>query len=421
MKKKLLYAVCMMLVSAVFVCGCSPEDLSKRFGEKAKAAKYGYEAFFRANVIEKDADQAGSGGGDYPCPEGEGFLQETYEYYFSKLSEGEQRLYCEIKEILGRMGENVLLTGLTAEEQDCDELVNKIFRCVLNDHPELFYVEGFLVTKYTRGKKITAVEFSGDYAGTYENNLERVGQIEAQASRVKQQFEEKKDRYEVVKGVYDWVIRSTEYVSGAPDNQNIYSVLVNHASVCQGYAKTMQYLLNQLQVPCTIVIGTARGSTAAQDAPHAWNLVNIDDQFYYLDATWGDASYAGQVNDSDCPDVRYEFLNITTAEMLIHHTPEEIVPLPNCSAKKASYYFREGAYFFSCDEEQAKALAKNCFSSGEREISLKCENQKIYEELKEKLVDGKLLLETLGPGRHSMAYLEDPDYLTMTFWVTSDE
>ena len=38
-----------------------------------------------------------------------------------------------------------------------------------------------------------------------------------------------------------------------------------------------------------------------------------------------------------------------------------------------------------------------------------------------KLVDGKLLLETLGPGRHSMAYLEDPDYLTMTFWVTSDE
>ena len=107
--------------------------------------------------------------------------------------------------------------------------------------------------------------------------------------------------------------------------------------------------------------------------------------------------------------------------MLIHHTPEEIVPLPNCSAKKASYYFREGAYFFSCDEEQAKALAKNCFSSGERELSLKCENQKIYEELKEKLVDGKLLLETLVPGRHSMAYLEDPDYLTMTFWVTSDE
>lgn len=421
MKKKLLCAIGMVLVGAVLLTGCSLENLSKLFGEKTKAARYGYEEFFRANVIEKDADRAESGGGDYPCPEGEGFLQETYEYYFSKLNEQEQTLYREVKEILGRMGENVLLSGLSTENQNCDEQLNKIFRCVLNDHPELFYVEGFTVTKYTRGKTITAVEFSGEYDGTYESNQERAEKIEAQVLRAVGLFEEKKDQYEIVKGVYDWVIRSTEYVSGAPDNQNMYSVLVNHASVCQGYAKTMQHLLNRLQIPCTIVIGTARGSAQAGETPHAWNLVNIDDQFYYLDATWGDASYAKQDDSLECPDIRYEFLNMTTEDLLIHHTPEEIVPLPNCSAKKASYYFREGAYFLSCDEEQVKALAQSCFSSGERELFLKCENQDIYRELKGKLVDGKLLLSVLGPGRHSMAYLEDPDYLTMTFWVTSDE
>lgn len=421
MKKKWLYAACMMLAVAVFLSGCSMENLSKRFGDKAKAAKYGYEDFFRANVVEKDGDRAVSGEGDYHCPEGEGFLQETYEYYFSNLSQGEQALYCEVKEILGRMGENVLLSGLPENWQDFDEQLNKVFRCVLNDHPELFYVEGFTVTKYTRGKKITAIEFSGDYAGTYETNLERAGQIEAKASRVTESFGEKRDQYEMVKGVYDWVIRSTEYVADAPDNQNVYSVLVNHESVCQGYAKTMQYLLNRLQVPCTIVIGTARAGASAEEVPHAWNLVEIDGQFYYLDATWGDASYANPDPELDYPDIRYEYLNMTTEEMLLCHTPEEIVPLPNCSAKKASYYYRERAYFYSCDEEQALLLAENCFASGEKVLSLKCENRSIYDQLRTKLVDEKLLLGVLGPGMHSMAYIEDPDYLTMTFWVTSDE
>lgn len=419
--KKLLYAFCVTLVAGIVLSGCSLEELSEQFGEKAKAAKYGYESFFQANVVEKDADQASGGEGRYSCSAEESFLQETYEYYYSKLNTQEQKLYCEVKEILGRMGEDVFLSDILEGEQDKDELLNKVFSCVLNDHPELFYVEGFMVTKYTRGKKITAIEFSGDYVGTYEDNLNRRKKIEEQATRVIKSLEDDTEQYKRVKGVYDWVIRTTKYEADAPDNQNIYSVLVNHTSVCQGYAKTVQYLLNRLQVPCTIIIGTAKGSAGAEETPHSWNLVNIEDQFYYVDATWGDASDFVHDDALDYPDVRYEFLNMTTEELLLRHTPKEIVPLPNCSAKKANYYYKEGAYFFSCDEEQAKALAQSKFASGDRELSVKCENRQVYEELKEKLVDGQLLLGTLGAGRHSMAYVEDPDYLTMTFWVTSDE
>ena len=38
---------------------------------------------------------------------------------------------------------------------------------------------------------------------------------------------------------------------------SIYSVLVNGESVCAGYARTTQYLLERLNVFCTYVTGTA--------------------------------------------------------------------------------------------------------------------------------------------------------------------
>ena len=59
------------------------------------------------------------------------------------------------------------------------------------------------------------------------------------------------------KYIYEYLVNNVQYVEEAPDNQNIYSALVGKATVCAGYAKANQYLLNRMGIYCTYVIGTA--------------------------------------------------------------------------------------------------------------------------------------------------------------------
>ena len=94
--------------------------------------------------------------------------------------------------------------------------------------------------------------------------------------------------YEIAKALHDYLALNNEYdmryySGGMPRiSYTAYGALVNRTSVCAGYALAYQHLMEDAGIPCEYVTGmTTRGS-------HAWNIIQIDGEWYHVDVTWDD-------------------------------------------------------------------------------------------------------------------------------------
>lgn len=421
MKKKRMYGRILSALLCILLCGCDAGDVLDDVPKDFRVS--GAEAEDGCGTV-RAAQPASSGGSSSeesapePAKEAVFLSEDAHEYARQNLSEIEQLWYDDIRQQLGAYGKETKLDREGLKAGLAEEDVDRIFQCVLNDHPELFFVEGYSYTKFTRGDETVSIQFSGTYSMDEETALQRREEIEAAAAEILQGIGEDAGEYEKVKYVYDTVIHRTDYDINAPDNQNVYSVLVNRRSVCQGYAKAVQYLLNRMGVECTLVLGTVETGEG-----HAWNLVKIDGSFYFLDATWGDASYRmddGGQGQYVMPEINYDYLNVTTAELLKTHTIDNCVPMPACVALEANYYYREGALFTSYDKAQMQALFDRTKEQGQTEVTVKCASEECYRQVLDTLIQGQEIFTFLDSAGGSVAYAQNDKQLSLTFWVTNE-
>ena len=344
-------------------------------------------------------------------------LAEAGDYAYNCLNEDEQLWYRDMEQILGHLATGCRLNSAGLDAGLTEESIDRIFQCVLYDHPELFYVEGYSYTMYRVAGKLTSIEFSGKYTMDKETAVLRKEEIESAAAEILSGVPREATQYDKVKYVYDFIISNTDYDLEVPENQNIYSVFIHHLSVCQGYAKATQYLLNRLGVECTLVLGTVDNGEG-----HAWNLAKIDGNYYYLDTTWGDASYrmSGEETQADMPVVNYDYLNITTEELLRTHSIGGEIPMPECVSREANYYVRNEALFRAYDREQMAKLFEGLGRDGKGAVTIKCEDAVCYEEIRSALVDSQEIFKFLKETDKSVTFSQNDTQLSMTFWVTNE-
>lgn len=328
-------------------------------------------------------------------------------YAYHALDETKQGLYREILKALTDMEESVTLS--TVEES----LIAPVFTSVMNDHPELFYVEGYQYTAHTMNDVIISIVFEGTYSLTKDEVQELRLQIDESLRTCLSEVPLGEDEYSTIVYLYEYLINNTEYDKNAPNNQNILSVFLQGRSVCQGYAKAMQYLLQCVDMQAMIVTGFTDGER------HAWNLVRVNGGYYYLDPTWGDASYSNGSETDDgsyTPPINYDYFLVTTEELTRTHSIEKVVDLPECVSTIDNYFVREGLYFTSYDEDLLSLIFDSDEARTTDYVTIKCSSIEVYNELMHKLIDNQEIFNFISNQGETIAYTSNQYQRILSFW-----
>lgn len=288
----------------------APSELDIKVPE-AVNGKGGYQP-----ITEKSEALPGAEGGEYTSTLGYGetgdglfFDANLYPYYQMIDSKG-QHLYRQI------YANAVVMNAafVPIEAVPVSQLKNVVM-AVYNDHPELFWLNTIFTCKYDQNKICAELELE------FNMTKEELGAASTEffntTNSLLTQVENLGTAYEKERRLHDILIEKIEYEKGADKNQSAYSALVEGKSVCAGYARAYQYLMQRLGIPCYYCTGFA-------GTDHAWNIVAMDDGYYNVDLTW-----------DDTPGGEYDYFNKTDSDYADTHVRRDLsVNLPRCEGER---------------------------------------------------------------------------------------
>lgn len=389
-------------MASLLLCGCSVDM------EELRTLINGRDSLFESG---KDAGQdAEDEAARHMTGLSENGLSESMQaqdggFCYDRISGEDKQLYMEIYTILSNHAEDIKIRSLDADQAD------RVFQYVCDDHPELFFLDGYSMSKYTVNEEVTALYFSGKYTKAQEESLSLQKQIDERVSQCLAGMPDSSDEYDKAKYIYEYIIQNTEYDTGAPDNQNICSVFLNGRSVCQGYAKAAQYLLQQAGIECALISGTVKGGE-----PHAWNLMKLNGVWCYMDTTWGDASYREADGEVHTDGINYDFLGADDEQMNRTHRAVTNLALPACDSLVNFYYVREGNYLTGNDMSQIREFFEQAYEKEQESVTIKCSGEDVYAFLIDELITKKGWVDVTG-GSRSIRYVRLDDNLTLICYL----
>lgn len=313
-------------------------------------------------------------------------------YIYSTLTTEEQVVYDEIYELIMSHGETC-----TVSTKDSD-MLNKAYKAVICDNGNIFWVAGYDYREQFL-LKMQNIEFSPSY--TMDLNKREMYQIcvDQEVEYILQNIETHQTDYEKAKYIFEYLAQNVEYNLEAPENQNILSVFLNYSTVCQGYAKATQYLLDEVGIESAVVTG----NIGSED--HSWNLVKLDGDYYYIDTTWGNSTYASSGNTLE-QFVNYNYFAVTSEELERTHTPNNTFTWPECTAIEDNYYVKEGLYIDNWNADEVGSIINRYYMEGEDIIALKFSDSEIYRNATQYLLSEEQIL-NYCTGVDSLYYVAD--------------
>ena len=381
--------------------GCSTKEFAETFSRIENSIKEEIGSEYRGaedtQAVWEDADIEKK-----PEEETKVSLAENFgvNYAYSTLDEETRIVYDEVLDAILSHEEEVSVSTVDTK------ILENAYKAVCADYGGLFWVSGYVYTQYTRGGKLVGMDFTPKYTMSHEERIGIQEQIDDSVEELLAGISVSNSDYEKAKYVFEILIQNVDYDASMENNQNIISVFLSRATVCQGYACATQYLLNKLGVPSTIVTGTAEGES------HAWNLVRLDGNYYYMDTTWGNSRY---LDDSSQIEkyVNYSYLAVTSEEISRTHVLDSSFPLPECTSMENNYFVREGKYFTEWNPENVGSLFAQAWSQGGGGMSVKFSSPELYQQAIQYFIADQHIADYCEK-ISSIYYLEDPEQYVLT-------
>ncbi|MBQ4573315.1 MAG: hypothetical protein IJA80_08555 [Clostridia bacterium] len=249
-------------------------------------------------------------------------LNDNTYYYYNQLNDSDKEIYLTLYSSFMRFDDAVTTP---AEESSLKDL----FKAVLYDNPHIFWVEHDF--EYVLNDN--SVKFIPHYRYNETESKAINSQLESIINRIVDIADDYETDFEKELFVHDYICENTAY-DETIDGNTICDVLINGKAVCEGYAKTVQILLDKLDIDNYLIVGDSEFE--GELGPHMWNVVTIDNHNYHLDATWND-------NDKE-NDINYFYFNISDDGIKEDHF--NLSPADNfCVSDKANYFVQNESYF----------------------------------------------------------------------------
>ena len=315
-------------------------------------------------------------GGEYDFPA-------DFYPYRAMLDENAQSVYNQVYANALKLNSHRFTLTYALTEDDLHDVMSAVY----NDHPELFWLDTSYSFGYLPSGKIVTVALSynasaADIAGSAAAFDSAVQSAVSAASQKGSDVEK-----EIF--VHDYLLGAVEYDQNAPMNQSAYSALVGGQSVCAGYSRAFQLIMQKLGIPCYYSTGTADGGD------HAWNIIRLSGEHYNIDVSWDDALTNAYSTNT------YTYFNVPDDTFSTDHSRDALSGrLPACQGTALT-----GTVLFSGGTEEAAKPAATAESGkstkGRTYKNLGFEKSEILTSMDEYNQYCKDTLIKLGTGGHT--------------------
>ncbi len=322
---------------------------------------------------------------------------------YEALSDEQKKIYTAALRALESGETKFVYTGVDYRKHL--DIYGYALHTMLYDHPEFFWLNGEAAAnaEYPIGSEIgnVTIELSVyDHWKTSDLASARA-EFDKATDKIVSEAEKKTDIFEKVLYVHDIIIKSVTYDHESLESETAadaktdafsntaYGALVEGRALCGGYARAFSHIMHLLGIGSLLITGEADGG------PHAWNLVNLDNEYYHIDLTWDDA-------DEDNCKVFYNYFCVTDKEISKTHTSDN-----DCSAATSdryNYYIYRSLVLNEYSFDAVREMYSLC--DDKSVFTFKCASHDVFDAAIDDLVENKMI-DKLNSSQSGLYYVDE--------------